>query len=340
MAPFFTGLTRGIGGGGFGKRAGSSGSSSLLPIYATGVSIGTADNYMINVNSNGTGVLQYNTSTAFYTTDHGSTWSSWSLPAAINSNNGRNMASPAPNGNHWFLTDMDNNGGGRQIVHYASSVGGSWTKIYDVAVSRNDQCYNLAADNSGNAAGLTGNNGDTGRGFNINSSGTASYVGSYVSSGGPGRATWTGTSGEYIQVTQYRGLVSTTDSWSNYSTIETFNHPSGMFGRDDVTKNWIVHGTSGVGTNAKIYIRYNSSITDISSAIGVVVASGSYYNRYSVTTKNGLFYVQDRSDATSTGGSFKIYSGASASVISTSTTLVGYLRHITDSGRDLYIPTA
>ena len=332
MAPLFTGLKFG-----FGRGDVLGGPTGPLEIFATGVSIPVANNFMINVNSNNTGVLQYNYSSAYYTTDGGATWSSWSLPAAINSNNGRYMGVPAPNGNHWFLTDMDNNGGGRQIVHYASTVGGSWTKIVDFSVSREDQCYYLAADNSGNAAGLTGNNTNNGRGFNVNSAGTYSYVGSYVYTGGPGGITWTGTSGRYVQATQYRGLVTTTDSWANYSTVESTSHPSVFFGRDSNTDNWIAHITSGTTTNFDIYVRYNGVVSNISSTLGISGTGGSYFNRYTVSTKAGIYYIHDRS---SPSNNFQIYSGASGTVTSTTTVSSSYIKLITDSGDSLYIPTA
>lgn len=307
-------------------------------IIASGVSIPSGQNYQCFINSNGSGVIGWNSgfnSFLYFTSNGGLTWSTWTLPSAINAQNNRIIGSPSPNGSHWWLTDMDTYGGGRQVVYYASSAGGSWTKIYDVAVSREDQCYFLAGDNSGNATGLTGNNGNNGRGFNINSSGTASYVGSSVSSGGPSTIIWTGTSGEYVQSTQYRGLVSTTNSWTNYSTIDAISHPSTQFGRDSNLKNWICHITSGSGTAGKIYIRDNGVVTDISSSIGVVVTPNSYFNRYIVSTKNGYFYVYDRG---SSSNNFKIYYGGS--VIQTYTVPSGYIQHVSDQNKFVWIPTA
>lgn len=312
---------------------------------ADGISISSPNGWwFIQVGANGKGVFQNNnsggSSAVYYTTNHGANWTSWSLPALQNSSpNGLIINYPAGGTDYWFLNDCFYNGGGREIVHVATTIGGAWTEICDFSVGRSDQAYSVATDTTGFSATLTGNNTNTGRGWWIKPDGTNGYRGTYVSTGGPGRSMWipgggTDTSGDYISCTQYRGFVTTTDAWDTYTTVEAPSHPGSQSVREDSTGSWLMYYTAGSGTNCDVWISYQGgAATNITSSFTFTCTGNSYRSIYMCSVYDNKFYLHNRDDSV-----MQVYDGATGTVENQGAINSGYLTMYTQNGTKLLIP--
>jgi hypothetical protein len=304
MTPFFTGLTRGIGGGGFGKRRSVSGIigpaiGEILVLSGVNYSsFSTTPSYHNwHVSENGLGLFLQNG----YGTTQPFGISNYNIGARVNiPNNGgasggnQQLIACWPNntGNYFWFIGFDVNGNdGNGIKGYRTTDMLTFTNHFTTTINRNQMTYGIGVDNSGDAYGIAGNNNTLGVGaIRYTTSGFSVVSGSTTYNGGAGPCAWLGSSNGWFFKNQYNGIGRVTAS--DFSTYSLF-----YSGRDLSIENFGTDSNTGdlifKGTTILAYRGTTQGTRDLTSAFGSPSS-----NNLQVSCWNGNFYCHNAENNT------------------------------------------